>query len=384
VRPTALVVGRVAGLAAGGVLRQALDVAVAAPADVACSLAERRAEIVLLDGALPVPRLDDALQAVEAAGTGRPAVILVAPRARRDELEARFGGRCDDVANGGLGPKELLSRIRGALRVRGYTAELSRKNSELESLYTRLQALARRMGDELRLASKLQRSLLPAPLHHPRVDVAWEFLPFREIGGDYFDLVPVGGGRLALAIGDVMGKGVPAALLAANLKACLRAQLQAADVALEEQVARVNRLYWEVIPKGLFASLFLAVFDFERGCLEYVNAGHDQPFQVRPDGAVHALPEGGAVLGVLEHGRYERGRVCLRPDDLLVFFSDGVTDRPNGSGEHYGPEKLREAAVRSRGDSARIVLYSLLGEIQGWSLGAAPEDDSTLVVAKVR
>jgi sigma-B regulation protein RsbU (phosphoserine phosphatase) len=214
--------------------------------------------------------------------------------------------------------------------------------------------------------------------------VASEFMPVREIGGDYFDLLPLEAGRMALAIGDVMGKGVPAALLAANLKACLRAQVQAGGVAPEQTITRVNRLFWDVTPKGLFASLFFGVFDFEAGVFEYVNAGHDHPLLLRRDGGSFDLGTGGTVLGLVEGSSYERGRARFERDDLFVFFSDGLTDRANGNGDMYGVDRLREAAGRSRRDPARIVLYTLLGEVQGWSDGTPPEDDATLIVAKAR
>jgi hypothetical protein len=121
-------------------------------------------------------------------------------------------------------------------------------------LQTRVEGITRRMGEELRLAANVQRSLLPPPLKHPRLELAREFIPFREIGGDYFDFVPLGPERFALAIGDVMGKGVPAALLSANLKATLRSQLQDDSVPADEVVARVNHLYWQVTPKGAASS----------------------------------------------------------------------------------------------------------------------------------
>jgi sigma-B regulation protein RsbU (phosphoserine phosphatase) len=269
-----------------------------------------------------------------------------------------------------------------ALRTRSYLEELSRKNVELEELYARVGTMARRMGEELRLASHVQRSLLPPPLHHGSLDLASEFMPVREIGGDYFDVLPLEAGRLAIAIGDVMGKGVPAALLAANLKACLRAQVQAGGVAPEQTITRVNRLFWDVTPKGLFASLFFGVFDFQSGLFEYVNAGHDHPLLVHVSGEALDLGTGGTVLGLVEDSTYERGRVRFARDDLFVFFSDGLTDRANGRGEMYGSDRLRDAALRSRRDPARIVLYTLLGEVQGWSNGTLPEDDTTLIVAK--
>jgi len=184
-----------------------------------------------------------------------------------------------------------------------------------------------------------------------------------------------------------MGKGVPAALLAANLKACLRAQLQAGDFAPGALVARVNRLFSEVSgvsPRGLFASLFFGVFDFERRRLDYVNAGHDHPFRVEPSGAVEDLEAGGTVLGLIENARFDTGSVPVRPGDMFVFYSDGVTDRGNGQGELFGVERLKGVAHGTRNDPPRIALYTLLGEIQGWSGGAPAEDDMTLIVARAR
>jgi sigma-B regulation protein RsbU (phosphoserine phosphatase) len=151
-----------------------------------------------------------------------------------------------------------------------------------------------------------------------------------------------------------------------------------------EVVARVNRLFGEVAPRGLFASLFFAIFDLETLDVEYVNAGHDYPFVVRADGQVSDLREGGTLLGLVDGSAYEAGRVSLQRDDVVVFYSDGVTDRGDGDGNAFGAERLKEAARRSRADAARIILYSMLGDVQGWSGGTPPQDDATMVVFKAR
>lgn len=360
-----------------------LELTVATPADLMARLESEPPDVLLVDGNLPSAALARILETVGPPGAlGRPAVLVLTEHGRRTAVETRLVDHADDFVNAALGEEVLLARVRLALRTRAYLEELSRKNAELEELYTHVGTMARRMGEELRLASHVQRSLLPPPLHHLSLDVASEFMPVREIGGDYFDLLPLEAGRLALAIGDVMGKGVPAALLAANLKACLRAQVQAGGVAPEQTIARVNRLFWDVTPKGLFASLFFGVFDFEAGVFEFVNAGHDHPLLLRGDGVTSDLGTGGTVLGLVEDSTYERGRVRFERDDLFVFFSDGLTDRANERGEMYGVDRLREAALGSRRDPARIVLYTLLGDVQGWSNGIPPEDDTTLIVAK--
>ncbi len=320
----------------------------------------------------------------EADPARRPAVVLVRERRAGALFDAGRPEGVDEVADLGGGTAELWQRVEAALRARRLLIELRRKNEEMGALNAQLEALASRLAEELRLAAAVQRSLLPPPLRHPRVDAAWEFLPCREIGGDYFDIVPLEGGRLALALGDVMGKGVPAALLAGNLKACLRAQLQDGPAEPARVVERVNRLYCDVSPRGRFATLFFGILDPEAGLLDFVNAGHDQPLLVRPGGEVERLAEGGTVLGLLPEGRYEAGQARLGAEDLLVLYTDGVTDRGTAGGEGFGLERLGESAGRVRADPARLALYSLLGEVQGHSGGQPPEDDLTLVALKLR
>jgi serine phosphatase RsbU (regulator of sigma subunit) len=381
-RPRVVQVGSLPGLRSRRVLQRALDL-VECDRESALDLVRHEAlHAVLLDDTLRPAHLRALLSAVEEQRAPRPAVIVVGDPSRRLALPRDVESRVDDVVSAGFGERRLLARIFAAVRMRGWMAELSRKNAELEDLYARLEVLAGRMAEELRLASQVQRSLLPTPVQHDRLEVAREFIPVREIGGDYYDFMPLGPHRMALAIGDVMGKGVPAALLAANLKASLRAQVHGGEATPRDIVSRVNRLFWEAIPHGLFATLFFAVFDLEARRVDYVNAGHDYPFVVNPDGTVFNLVDGGTVLGLVEDSRYLMGHAAVVPSSLFVFYSDGVTDRSNSKGEMFGVERLKEAAVRSRGDRARISLYSLLGDVQGWSGGLPAEDDMTLIVAK--
>jgi sigma-B regulation protein RsbU (phosphoserine phosphatase) len=178
---------------------------------------------------------------------------------------------------------------------------------------------------------------------------------------------------------------VPAALLAANLKACLRAHVHvAADEDPGETIARVNRIFWDVTPKGLFATLLFGIFDFEAGTLSYVNAGHEPAVLVGRGGQTELLDAGGTVLGLFEGSKYSTGRIPIAPDDLLVLFSDGLADRSSPSGELFGADRLRETAARAYGDPVRIALYTLLGEVQGWAGGRPAEDDQTLILARVR
>ena len=286
-----------------------------------------------------------------------------------------------DVSGGGAADlaETALERAERAVE-----AEIERQKAELSQLRRQFEALSSRLAEDLRLAGKVQRGLQPGPVLHPRLDLAREFIPYREVGGDYYDVVMLPQDRVALAVGDVMGKGIPAALLAATLTATVRSQIQSGQSRPCEVVSHVNRLFWQVSPPGLFASLFYGVLDLATGTLDYVNAGHHYPFVLRDEGGAVELVDGGTVLGLTEEACFERGRLKLSGSDLLVLYSDGITDRGNPDGEMYGLERLEEAALRSRTDPARICLYSILGDIQGWSRGTPAEDDATLIVLKLR
>jgi serine phosphatase RsbU (regulator of sigma subunit) len=384
-RPRTLVVGDLALSSGEAWLRVAVEARRVRAEEALAALGDDPPELVLIDGRLPGDVLGELLGRVgHTDRLERPGVVVVTEEGRRTGVDSSLVDHADDFVNGALGPEVLLARIRTVLRVRAALAELARKNAELQALSGRLEILAGRMAEELRLASHIQRSLLPPPLSHPRLDVAAEFIPVREIGGDYYDVFTLEGGRLAVALGDVMGKGVPAALLAAHLKACLRAQSPGEAASPAEVISRVNRVFGELTPRGLFATLFFAVFDFETATLCYVNAGHEPGLLVHGDGGAEPLSSGGPVLGLFDDSEYRGGRVALRPDDLIVLYSDGLTDRAAPTGELYGEARLREAARRAHRDPVRIALYTLLGEVQGWSEGRPAEDDQTLIVARVR
>jgi sigma-B regulation protein RsbU (phosphoserine phosphatase) len=388
-RPHALLVGQLPVIAGWNDPENDLELRRISAEGAPEAIRQAAADVVVLDGGLADRELEPVLSAVEdLEETVRPSLVVVTVSERRSPFDRRNGWRRPPhaVVDGRRGRQEVIAGIQGAVQARRLAAELVRRDAEVRELQRRLEVLSGQMAEELRLASRVQRSLLPAACEHPRLDVAREFIPFREIGGDYYDFLPLGPQRMAFAIGDVMGKGIAAALLASSLKAAVRAQLQgaAAPSAPEEVVARVNRLFGEVAPRGLFASLFFVNFDLETLEMAYVNAGHDYPFVVRAGGEVVELREGGTLLGLEDHSAYERGTVRLDRDDLVVFYSDGVTDRGDAEGEPYGVERLKEAARRSRADAARIVLYSMLGDVQGWSGGTSAHDDATLVVFKAR
>jgi serine phosphatase RsbU (regulator of sigma subunit)/pSer/pThr/pTyr-binding forkhead associated (FHA) protein len=238
----------------------------------------------------------------------------------------------------------------------------------------------RRMEEDMRMAAEIQTGLLPgdAPLIQGW-DLAGSNRPCRTVGGDYYDFV-VERGRLLLALGDVSGKGTGAALLMTVLRAAVRAHWT--DPGLAEAVARINRTVCQNVPSSKYVTFFLATLDPATGRLDYVNAGHNPPILVRASGEVEKLAAGGLVLGIFEAVSYEGGAVVMERGDMLVVYSDGVTETWDPDGEEFGEDKLVALAVADRAKGADAVQDAILCEIEAFEQGARATDDRTLIVLK--
>jgi phosphoserine phosphatase RsbU/P len=238
----------------------------------------------------------------------------------------------------------------------------------------------RRMEEDMRMAAEIQTGLLPrdAPLIQGW-DLAGSNRPCRTVGGDYYDFV-VERGRLLLALGDVSGKGTGAALLMTVLRAAVRAHWT--DPGLAEAVGRINRTVCQNVPSSKYVTFFLAALDPGTGRLDYVNAGHNPPILVRASGEVEKLAAGGLVLGIFEAVSYEGGAVVMEHGDMLVVYSDGVTETWDPDGEEFGEDKLVALAVADRAKGADAVQDAILCEIESFEQGARATDDRTLIVLK--
>jgi sigma-B regulation protein RsbU (phosphoserine phosphatase) len=238
----------------------------------------------------------------------------------------------------------------------------------------------RRMEEDMRMAAEIQTGLLPSEA--PRIpgwDLAGCNRPCRTVGGDYYDFA-IERGRLLLALGDVSGKGTGAALLMTVLRAAVRAHWM--EPSLADAVSRINRTVCQNVPSSKYVTFFLAALDPASGRLDYVNAGHNPPILVRAAGAVEKLTEGGLVLGIFEGVDYDGGTVEMQRGDVLVVYSDGVTETWDPDGEEWGEEKLVALAVAGRGDGAEAVQDAVLREIESFEQGARATDDRTLLVLK--
>ena len=237
---------------------------------------------------------------------------------------------------------------------------------------------------ELAVAAEIQKGFWPRqiPSYHG-IGIAAFSEPATRIGGDYYDFIPVGEDHCALVIADISGKGIPAALLMATLRAALRAQLEA-SASVEETVYWVNNVLVRDTPQEKFATLFVGLLDHRRLELTYVNAGHNPPFLYDPqDGELKLLSVGGPIVGVFAGARFESACEKLRPGQLLVAYTDGVTEAGNPKAEMFGEERL-EALVRQHANEEAEVLNGRIQQaVVKFSQGASQQDDVTLFVVKV-
>lgn len=246
-----------------------------------------------------------------------------------------------------------------------------------------------RIEQELRVAQRIQRSLvLLSPTELEGWEVASDYRPAREIGGDFFDVFPLldpeRAHELCLVMADVSGKGISAALLMAFLRPLIRAALDRTG----DPVAALERTNWILVTErrtGLFVTVLAGVLDTRTGVLRFANAGHETPLLVPGDGApVRPVPGGGPLIGVFGRLDLVEERLELRPGDLLALFTDGMTDAARSSGERYGEARLRAALEASRGAAADAAVAEIVGQIVDFQGGGGGADDLALLVIRRR
>jgi len=228
-------------------------------------------------------------------------------------------------------------------------------------------------------ARQIQRALLPSVM--PILDgcqIAARWTPAAGIGGDCYDVLRFSDTRVALSIADVVGKGLPAALLMSNLQAAVRAFANAAAEP-HEVCSSVNRLLCRNIASGKFVTFCYAVVDLEGGVISYANAGHNPPILVRADGRIDQLATTGLVLGVSNDWTYTTGTASFGPGDRLICFTDGMTEARSAADEEFGEDRLAALAVRTPAGSAEALVDALNAAVIAWTAGPA-QDDATLIV----
>lgn len=239
-----------------------------------------------------------------------------------------------------------------------------------------------RLERELALASEIQQRFQPtAPPIVSGYELQGISFPCYEIGGDYYDFIERDDGRLVIALGDVSGKGTAAALLMSSLHAAVHAQSGSHDT-LVETISAVNKYLADNIPANRFVTLFYAELDPGSGALSFLNAGHNPPLIVHAAGTVEQLASGGLPLGIKRDADYREGRTKLQHGDVLVIYSDGVTEAVSPSGEEFGPTRLYEVVSRNIEASAAGIRDRIESSLTKFSQGTSAADDITLVIVK--
>lgn len=205
--------------------------------------------------------------------------------------------------------------------------------------------------------------------------------PSSEVGGDYYDFIPITDMDMGVAIGDVTGHGVGAALLMANFRACLRIESRN-NFAIRTILGKVNDFLYETNLPESFVTAVYGVLDRRHHNFCYANAGHNPPFRLRRDGSVDLLEEGGLLLGAFPDVSYKETVLPLAPGDILVFYTDGVTEAQDAAGVEFGFERLKSLVIEYRDLPASDMVRRIARAVHEYPSGASNQDDLTLSIIK--
>jgi sigma-B regulation protein RsbU (phosphoserine phosphatase) len=244
-----------------------------------------------------------------------------------------------------------------------------------------------RLNREVEIAREVQERLFPQTLPPiAGVEYSGACRPALGVGGDYYDFLALPEGHLGVAIGDVSGKGIAAALMMASLQASLRGEATRAPENLAALVANVNHLVFEASSANRYATFFYAQYDPETGRLTYVNAGHNPPMLFHREGdqwRIERLDVGGTVVGLFKKFAYKQACVTIAPGDVLVAFTDGISEAMNAADEEWGEEQLIETVEQCDGLTPSEIIARIMEAADGFVAGAKQHDDMTLVVLSV-
>ncbi len=238
------------------------------------------------------------------------------------------------------------------------------------------------LEQEVKIAREIQVRFLPTVMPRIRgVDLAARNLASRMVSGDYYDVIHIVDDQWGLVVGDVSGKGISAGMIMSAFRASLLAEIRN-NFNISTILAKVNRLIWETTDPNLFVTAFYGVFDEQNRVLTYSNAGHNPGLLLRASGELERLEAGGTVLGAFPDSVYNESRIAIQPGDLLLLYTDGLSESRDAAGEELGIAGVETLLRRLGGRSATEVAESLIQEVTLMCANGAPEDDVTLMVFK--
>ena len=266
-------------------------------------------------------------------------------------------------------------------RLLGIIAAQSAHVIEHARLYQEEQAL-RHLQEEMHLAYEIQSDLLPKS--QPGIkgyQIAGKSIPAKDVGGDYYDFISIDDNRLAFCVGDISGKGIPAALLMANLQATLRGQT-ALDRPCKDLISFTNNMLYHSTAPNKFATLFYGILNSSTHEIIYCNAGHNDPYLIAANKDIIKLSAGGIVVGIMPKVPFEEASVNINPGELLFLFSDGITEAMNSGEEEFGDNRLTDILLKNKNESAEKIIEIIFNEVENFAGNVPPMDDKTIVVIK--
>ena len=296
-------------------------------------------------------------------------------------------------------PMQLQSKTRGLILLGSRAGNRDFQNSDIEYIYSIgnlaiislennrlfIEALEKqKMEEDLLIARDIQRNLLPSTLpEYEKYDIAALNVSSKQVGGDYYDVIPIDDEKFYIAIADVSGKGVPASLMMANIQAFLQVICRQ-DLKIDKATAMINDLVTANSSEGRFITFFWGYINTKKNTLTYVNAGHNPPYIIRGDKIIK-LTQGGIIFGVMKTPvPYIFEEVELMKDDVLILYTDGVSEAMNLEFEEYSEERLEKVAKSLTNKSANEILNGIKEDVQIFTQGNLQSDDITMIVIKVR
>ena len=306
----------------------------------------------------------------------------------RSELLLRLTSNQKLLGVMSLGPKQSDEPFSGSdMRLLDAVATqtgLALENSRLTAEIAAEVASREKARRELEIAHEVQERLFPQEYPPVRgLDYAGACRPALGVGGDYYDFIRTSDSKLGIAIGDVSGKGIPAALLMATLRAYLRGQTIRGEDDLAAMMSTLNSLVYESSAANRYATFFFGQYDAGTRTLTYVNCGHNPPMVFGHSGSVVRLDVGGPVIGLIEQCCYTQGRLVLESGDVLVGFTDGISEAMNGRDEEWGEERLVEAVLPARALTAPRLIERIMEAADRFAAGARQYDDMTIVIVRL-
>ena len=344
----------------------------------------------ILESKFPEADLLDALTNIKISEIEGPVV--------KDEIISQFSS-LNELNVELIVPMQLHGETKGLILLGKRVNQSQYKESDIEFIYSvgslaiislenrRLfnEALEKqKMEEELEIARDIQKNLLPHSIpQYKKFDIAAFNISSKQVGGDFYDIIPLDDSSFCIAIADVSGKGVPAALLTANLQAFLKIICKH-GMSLSEATELINDLVTDNTMDGKFITFFWGVLDQNDLTFNYVNAGHNPPLLIR-NRKIIKLDKGGIILGVMKtFTPYESPTISLEKDDIIILFTDGVTEAMDKNGNEFSDQRLEELTIKSSDQSVSDIIKNITMSVTEFAAGTVQSDDITLMVVKVK